>query len=60
METNLITSEQLQIILGIRESTVKTLIRKKEFPESVIPKTGGAVYFDLTALLDGKNGVIQS
>jgi predicted DNA-binding transcriptional regulator AlpA len=51
MENNVVTSEQLQMILGVNESTIKALIRENDFPESVIHKNGCAVHFNLGALL---------
>jgi hypothetical protein len=52
MENNIITSEQLQMILGINEGVIKALIRENGFPESVLRKNGRAVRFRVDALLN--------
>jgi predicted DNA-binding transcriptional regulator AlpA len=52
MEKNIITFEQLQIILGVKESTIKTLIKENDFPESVFCKNGRVIQFNLEALLN--------
>jgi predicted DNA-binding transcriptional regulator AlpA len=52
MENNVVTFQQLQMMLGVKENTVRALIKSNDFPESVLTKTGGTIHFRLDALLN--------
>lgn len=52
MNNDVLTLEQLRTVLGVKENTIKTLIRKNEFPEPVLAKKGNVANFYLAALLD--------
>jgi predicted DNA-binding transcriptional regulator AlpA len=52
MENNIITLEQLQIILGVKENTVMALIRENDLPQSVFLKKGRKILFHLDVLLN--------
>jgi predicted DNA-binding transcriptional regulator AlpA len=52
MENNIISSEQLQIILGVKAGTIKALIKENDFPQSVFLKKENKILFYLDALLD--------
>jgi predicted DNA-binding transcriptional regulator AlpA len=52
MENNVVTFQQLQMILGVKESTVRALIKSNDFPESILKKTGSTIQFHIDALLN--------
>jgi predicted DNA-binding transcriptional regulator AlpA len=49
---NLISLEQLQTILGVKESTIRALIKENDFPESVLRKNGRIIRFHRDSLLE--------
>jgi hypothetical protein len=52
MENNIITSEQLQMIMGVKQDAIKMLIKENSFPEAVFQINDRALQFRLDALLD--------